>query len=148
MVVAVTIAGVMEVAIHDVVDVIAVRDRRVLARGPVPVFGRVTAACVRRSAQCRVGIVHLERVRLDRTGVNVLESAVPQIVLVVTVPDRRMLAAGAVRMQLALVSFVSAHGRSSSSARWSRGAALGRLGWGLLQDRFQGWRVSGREAES
>ena len=93
-VVAVALVGVVQVAVDEVVDVIAVRHRLVAAARAVHVAAVVAGGRLGVS----VGVLsrHLVRVLLDLGAVLVLQVALVQVVDVVTMLDGGVAAAGAV----------------------------------------------------
>ena len=116
-VVAVGAVGVVEVPVHEVVDVIAVRHGDVAAPLAVPVSGLVAAAAVVRGALRRVPRRDGERVLLDRAGaVLMVQVAVVEVVDVAVVLERGVAAAAAVRVGM---SAVGVHGAWSSTLRMS-----------------------------
>ena len=117
MVIAVGGARVMQVAVHDVVDVIAVGDRLVLAARPVLVIGRMRAARVRRGACGRIERVDVECMGLDLAASNVVEMSVADVVLMAAMADGRVPASDSVRVKLALMALVVAHERVSLSTK-------------------------------
>jgi hypothetical protein len=108
-IVAVRAVGVMEVAAHDVVRVISVRDGVVTARFAVDVAGVVALAVMGRRAGGRVRCADGERVLVDMIAVHVMQMAVVQVVGVPVMLDRLVAAARAVRVVVALVLYVITH---------------------------------------
>lgn len=109
MVVAVLVARMMEVAVDDVVGVVAMRDSLMLASHTMDVIRRVGSAGVRRRADRGVRLVDFEFVRVDRAARQVVELAPLDVVSVIAVDDCRMAAACTVGVDLALVTLVTAH---------------------------------------
>jgi hypothetical protein len=87
-VVAVAVVRVVEVALDQVVDVIAVRHAGVSAAGAVNVVGGVAGAAVVRRALRRVGRVDGDRVLVDVIAVDVVQVSIVEIVDVAGVLDR------------------------------------------------------------
>ena len=85
MVVAVIAVRVVEVAVDDVVDVVAVRDRLVTTTGAVHVIFVVTSAAVSRCTAVGVCVGHIESMFVYMVPVGVVEVAIMQIVDVVAV---------------------------------------------------------------
>jgi hypothetical protein len=110
-VVAVAVVRVVEVALDQVVDVIAVRHAGMSAGGAVNVVGGVAGAAVVRRALRRVGRVDGDRVLVDMIAVDVVQVPVVEIVDVAGVLDREVAAVGAVDMIVARVDGVR-HGIS------------------------------------
>jgi hypothetical protein len=102
--------GVMEVAVDDVVGVVAVSDRVVPARGAVDVVLGVAAGAVRRSAVRGVRAADGERVLVDVARVGVVQVSVVEEVLVPVVLDRLVAAVRPVLMVVAFVRLVIRHG--------------------------------------
>jgi hypothetical protein len=94
MIVAVLIMRVVQVIADEIVDVIAVWNLLMSARGTVPMRPIVLAAIVRRSAVGRVDITDFQHVFIDVIVVRVMQMAVMEIVDVILMLDRRMAAAG------------------------------------------------------
>lgn len=96
---------VMQVSIHQVIDVISVRDGGVAAIGSmlVPIF--MTAATVLGSAGVRIGGVDGERVLFDLAAVLMMQAAVVQIIDVAIMLDAGMTAIGAVLVAMIFVMF-------------------------------------------
>ena len=108
MIVAVLTVRVMQVAVDEVVDVIAVRDRLVSTVGAVHVGRIVTRALVAGGAVRRVRSVDVDLVLVDVILVGVVEVTVVQVVDVVSVLHRGMTAARVVLVVVVLV-LVAAH---------------------------------------
>ena len=117
-VVAVLAVRVVQVAVDEVVDVVAVGNRLVTAAGAVDVGGVVTAAAVIRGAVGGVRRVDVEAVLVDVVLVRVVQVAVVEVVHVVAVLHRDVTAVRAVGVVVILV-LVAAHFVSSSSAACS-----------------------------
>lgn len=106
MVIAVAAVRVMEVPIDEVVDVVAVRHRRVATARAVRVVLRVTATCVRGRAVGGVLRVDSELALVDVTVVGVVEVAVVEVVDVIAVTNGGVPAAGAVDVIVRVVRAV------------------------------------------
>ena len=113
-VVAVATVSVMEVAVHQVVHVIAVRHGFVPAIGTVNVGGVVPLASVVRSAVRGVGPVDLETVLVHVVLVGMVQVAAVEVIDVVPVLDRDVTAVGAVGVIVVGMLF-AAHRQDSSS---------------------------------
>ncbi len=131
MVVAVTVVGMVEVAIDQVIHVIAVGDGLVATRGTVAMAGLMRAAGVIRRAGGGVGGVHCQRMLIDMVAVRRVEMPVVQIVNVIVMDDGRMSAIFAVHVGVVVVDLVVAHASTF---------ILGRAGWGgQVPTRGAGW---------
>jgi hypothetical protein len=119
-VVAVTIVSIVEVAIHEVVDVVAMRDSCVPAARPVDVAVRVALARVAASAARRVICVDGDHALVDVAGVLVVEVAVVEVVDMSVVENGAMTAVGAMHVIVPLVDRVGAH-RDETSAEHPNG---------------------------
>lgn len=96
-VVAVVAVGVVQVAVDQVVDVVAVRDRLVTAAGAVHMVSIVAVAVVLGCATGRIGIIHFQFVLHDGAiGLLVMQMAVVQVIHMVPVFNRGVSAIGAV----------------------------------------------------
>jgi hypothetical protein len=102
----------MEVAIDQVVGVIAMRNRGVAAAGAVYVTGRVAVTCVGRRATGRVGRVDRDRAFVDMIAVHHVQMPVVEVVDVAAVLDREMPAVGTVDMAMIGVREMRRHGSS------------------------------------
>jgi hypothetical protein len=87
---------VMQVAVDEVVGMVAVRDRRMAARRSVHVRGLVTRARVLRGAGVGVGRGHRDNVLVDVVPVRVVQMPVVNIVHMAVVTDRDVSAIRAV----------------------------------------------------
>lgn len=105
MIVTVIAVRVMQVAVDEVVDVIAVGNGGVSAVRPVHVIRVVPVALVR-SAVGRVGVVDRDRVLVVVTVVGAVEVSVVQVADVVPVLDRDVAAVGSVRVGVVLVDLM------------------------------------------
>ena len=127
MIVAVPAVGMVQVAVDDVVAVIAVGDRVVAAPGAVRVLGSVPAARVVWSAVGRVLRADGEGVLVDVAAVRVMQVAVVEEVLVTLVVDGLVAAAVAVDVVVSCVGLVVAHGASEADGCvvvWLRGGVI------------------------
>lgn len=107
MVVAVDAVRMMQVALNEVVDVVAVWDGLVSTTRTVNVPLGVTDTAVRRRAGRRVGRTDLEDAFVHVTFVLVVKVTVVQVVDVVTVPDGEVSAIGAVNVIVIGMGLVS-----------------------------------------
>lgn len=94
MVVAVATVGMMQMAIDEVVDVVAVGNGFVAAAGAVDMSGVMRATGVPRGAGSRVGGGEADRVFVDMTVMKMVQMAIVQIVDVIFMLDGGMTAAG------------------------------------------------------
>lgn len=90
------VVRVMQTAVDQIVDVIAVRDRLVAAARPV----RMTAANIVRRAAHGVRSVDRYRVLIDVIPVHVVQMAVMQVVDVALMMNRRVAASRTVLMDV------------------------------------------------
>lgn len=107
-VVAVTIVGMVEVAVDQVADVVSVRHGLVATAGAVNMVGVVAAAGVAAGAAVRVRLAHLDHVLVHVVVVGMVQVTVVQIVDVTVVLDGGVAAVGAVNVVVVLV-LVTAH---------------------------------------
>ena len=101
-VVAVTVVRVMQVAGHQIVDVIAMRDLLVTAIGTVNMAGRMCAAIVLRCAALRVTPAGGDLVIVDVIAVLMVHVAIVKVVGVSIVAHGDMSAVRTVRVGMAL----------------------------------------------
>jgi hypothetical protein len=101
--------GMVQVAVHQIVDVIAVGNLRVAALRAMHMGFVVPAAGVLRRAGGRVLRRHADHMFVDMVAVNVVEVAVVKVVGVAVVLDGDMTAALAVLVGVACVLVIGAH---------------------------------------
>lgn len=109
MVVAVAAVGMVQVAAHEVVHVVAVRHGLVAAAGPVDVALIVAAAGVGRRAGVGIRGADGEAVLVHMPAVDVVKVAVVQKVHMAVVADGGVAAAGAVLVGVVGVGDAIAH---------------------------------------
>lgn len=109
MIVAVVAVRVMQVAIDEVVDVVAVRNGFVATVWAVDVVAGVGLALVIGGAVRGVGWAHFEGVLIHMVIVHMMQVPVVEIVNVVGVLDGRVSAAFAMNMVVRSVFFAVAH---------------------------------------
>jgi hypothetical protein len=104
---------VVQVAIDEIVDVVAMRHGLVTAPGPVLVSRLMSRTLVLGRASVRVRSGDLDRVLVDVVGMHVMEMAVMEIIDVIAMLDRRVSAAGAVLVRVVGVMWLGTrrHGR-------------------------------------
>lgn len=123
MIVAVVAMRMMQVAVHQIIDVIAVRHRFVSTVRAVDVIFRMARANVLRRAAGQIGCGYIERVFFDLAAGRVVQVAVVQVIDVVAVLDRGVAAVLAVLM-IVVVMVMRTHFR----APWLGSARVGRFG--------------------
>ncbi|GAB4364608.1 MAG: hypothetical protein OHK0021_08420 [Bryobacter sp.] len=92
------VVGVVQVAVHQIVNVVAVRYRNVSATGTVDMVRGVAGTSVAFCAIRWIGARHFQRVLVIVAFVGVVQVAVVQVVHVVCVHNGLVAAAGAVNM--------------------------------------------------
>lgn len=107
--VAVALARVVQVAVDEIVHVVAVRDGLVSAAGAVDVAGFVSVAGVVGRAPGGVGVAHLDAVLVHVVFVREVQMAVVEVVHVIAVLDRGVTAAGAMDVVRMMVDRVLGH---------------------------------------
>jgi hypothetical protein len=105
-IVAMTAMRMMQVAIDQVVDMVAMRHGGVAAAGTVLVALLMTAAVVVRRAGIRIGSAHLDHVLVDMVFVRVMQVAVVKIVHVIAVPDSCVAAARTVLVRMVVMDLM------------------------------------------
>ena len=104
-IVAMRAVRVVKVAVDQVVDVIAVRDRRMPATGAMHVVGGVSAAAMIRRARLRIVSGDVQRMLFDSSiGPGVVQVAIVEMVDVSLMFDSGMPAVRAVLMRVICVS--------------------------------------------
>jgi hypothetical protein len=112
-VVAVVPVGVVQVVVHQVIGMVAVRHGLVSAMGAMLVTGGVAAAIMRRRAARGVGAVRGDVVFFHPAGADVVEVAVMEVVEMPLMDHRGMAAAGAVLVRMVRVVRRTGHRLSS-----------------------------------
>jgi hypothetical protein len=110
--------GMMQVAVHKIIDVIAVRNGLVTTAGAVLVVLAMTAAAVARRATGRVLASHSQAVLLNPLGSHVVQVAVVQVVDVPLMFDGGVAAGRA--MLMIVFGMNSSHSETSFSGTGSR----------------------------
>lgn len=123
MIVAVIAVRMVQVAVHQVIDMIAVRNCLVAAAGAVPVAFFVMAAVMTRRATGRVRAADCQGMLLDAAGSHVVQMPVVQVIDVAFVPDRRVTAARAVLMSV--IGVMSSQGQPPFAAAEASGRTCG-----------------------
>lgn len=109
MIVAVAAVRMVKVAVDEVVDMVAVRNRLVPTAGAVDVITSVTAAAVIGRAGGWIGTADLDAALVDVTVVKAVEMAVVQVVDVVPVTNAAVAAVRAVLMRVIVVNAMRGH---------------------------------------
>jgi hypothetical protein len=112
-VVAVVAMRVVQVAVDQIVDVIAVRHRLMSATGPMLVSRLMAFAAVLGRAAVGIGCRHFDHVLVDMVCVWVMQMPIVQVIDMITVAHGGMAAVLAVRMcVIGVVRFLARrHGR-------------------------------------
>lgn len=100
---------VVQVAVHQVVHMVAVRHGLVAATGAVYVVGGVSGALVLGCAALGIILVDRQYVLVDMIAVHVMQVPVMQVIDVAVVLDGGMPAAGAVLMIMVMMLFAIVH---------------------------------------
>ena len=111
MVIAVILVWMMQMALHQIVSVITVRDRLVTASRAVGMLCVVGTAGVggRTGGRIRAAVGERMLVHMAVPTVDAVQMAVVEIIDVVVVLDGRMAASGAVAMRMLIVRLVITH---------------------------------------
>ncbi len=125
--VAMTVVGMMQVAVDKVVDVVAMRNCLVSATRAVDMIGGMRAAGVIGRTGFRIGGADFDHVLVEMTVVRGMQVAVVQVVHMVAMADRGVAAARAVDMVVIFMNGMS-HYSSPSGSDASDGAPLS-LAW-------------------
>ncbi len=110
MIVAVVTVRVVQVAVHQIVNVVAVGDGRMATVRAMDMAFFVAAADMFWGASIRVGGGHFEGAFVHMPCVGVVEMAVVQIVNMVTVLNGLMTAARTMHVRMVFVDHMSVHG--------------------------------------
>jgi len=127
-VIAVAAVRVVQMPVHQVVDVVAVRDCLMAAAGAVLVVTGVAATVVGGSALGRIGSRDAQMMLLNPLGAHVMQVAIVKVVDVPVVPDSGMAAIGSM-LVIVLEMMSNGHGETSSSGKGIRTAHT----WRTLQ---------------
>lgn len=95
MVIAVSPVGMVQVTVHEIIDMIAMRNGRMSATGPMHVVLRMSAARMFRRAPVRMLGIHLDHMFVHVAAMGVVQVSIVQIIDMVTVLHRRVAAAWA-----------------------------------------------------
>ena len=117
-VVTMTAVWMVQVGIHEVIDMVVVRYRFMAAIGAVNVSGLVTRG--RCSAAVGVSAADFDNVLIDVIAVRVMQMPVVQVIDMPVVFHGRVAAAGAVVMIVIRMNFVLAHNRGLSPPSCAR----------------------------
>ena len=109
-----TVVEVVQVAIHKIVGVIAMRDGFVTATRAVLVAGVMSTALMALRTLLRIRRRHAQLVLVDVIAVHAVQVAVMKIIDVISMLDARVAATRAVLVRMALVSNVFLCHTSSS----------------------------------
>lgn len=107
MVIAVTVVRMVQVALHQVVDMVTMRDRFMPTAFSMNVAGIMSRAGVIRCALVRVGFTDLKHVLVNVALVQRMQVAIVEIVDVTIVQDCGVTTAGAMRMIMIFVNRVT-----------------------------------------
>ena len=111
-IVAVTAVRMVQVAIHEVIDMVVVRYRFMATIGAVDVSGIVTRC--RRGAAVRISGADFDNVFIDVIGVRMMQMPFVQVIDVTVVFHGGVPAASAMVMIMMRMNFVVAHNRDLS----------------------------------
>jgi len=100
MIIAMVAMGMVQVPIHQIVDVVAVRHRLVTATGAVLMPWLVPFAAVLRRAAIGILRRHFDRVLVDMVAVRMVQVPIVQKIDVVAMADGRMPTAGPVLVRM------------------------------------------------
>lgn len=109
MVVAVISMRVMQVAIHQIVDMIAVGNRLMAAPGTVNMVGVMPPTLVGRRTAIRIGITDLDHMLVDMILVRMMQMPIVKVVDMAVVLDSRVAAARAMFVLMVGMN-LAAHG--------------------------------------
>lgn len=111
MVIAVALVLVVQMAVHQVINVVAVGHRLVAAAGAVAMVSAVASACVAAGALVRIAFGHGNDVLVHVVAVGVVQVAVVQVIRMALVANGLVAAAGAVPVVVVGV-LITAHAYS------------------------------------
>jgi hypothetical protein len=120
--------GMMQVAVDQIVDVVAVRHRLVPAPGSMHVARLVTGAAVLRRAAVRIARRDLDHVLVSMIAMRMVQVTIVKIVDVIAVANGRMAAIGAVLMRVIGVFRICASGHGWPPYSASESATIIEIG--------------------
>jgi hypothetical protein len=100
MIIAMVVMWMMEVAIDQVVDMLAMRHGFMAAVRPMYMFLRMACASMFRRAVFRIGCGYVYHMLIDMAAVRVMQMPVMQVIDVPVVHDTGMATFGAMRMSM------------------------------------------------
>lgn len=118
MVVAVATVWVMQVAVHQVIDMITMRHRLMAAARPVDMICRMAVALMTWRAALWIVRIHRQAVLVNMITVLMVQVTIMQVINVTIVLDRRVTATGLVFMVVVGMLRASTHAPSPSSTVW------------------------------
>jgi hypothetical protein len=127
-VVAVALVDAVQVPLHQIVDVVAVRYRRMTAARTMNVRGIVGGTSMPRRTRPRVLGIHRDHALVDMTGVVMMEVPVMKVIRVITVSNGSVAAALTMNVIVAVVRRMIFHPqrmvgvRSAAQGREVRGS--------------------------
>lgn len=98
MIITVIAVRMVQMAVDEIIDMIAVRDRFVAAAWAMDVGSIVPGAAVVGCATVRVLVAHLNAVFIHMTGVRVVKMTIVEVIYVVAMPNRDVTALWSVRV--------------------------------------------------
>ena len=104
-IVAVTIVRMVQMSVHQIVNVIAMRHGFMAATLAVHMIRRVAGAFMWR-ATGRVGVAHLDHMLIEMVPVGAVQMAIVQVIGVIAMTHRRVAAALPVHMRMAFVKLM------------------------------------------
>ena len=113
-IVAVSAVRMMQVPVHEVIRMVAVRNGFVPASRSMLVPGFMTGAGMRRSAGIRVGRAHRNHMLIHVVAVRLVQVPVVQVIYVPFMLDGHMAAPFSVHMRVPLMDLMFCHGISVS----------------------------------
>lgn len=114
-IVAMIAMGVMQAAIDEIVDVVAMRDRLMATARTMDMAGLMARAGLARRAVIRIGRADLDHMLVDMVPMHVMEVAIVEIVHMVAMADAGMATVRAMLMGMVGVNFAGAGHYGASS---------------------------------
>jgi len=106
MVVAMAVVRMVQTAPHQIIDMVAVRHRRMTTTGSMRVSGWTG---VLRRARIGIHVTHLQPALIEMIAVRCMQTTVVQVVDVRSMTHRQMAATAAVHMRVVAVNCVTRH---------------------------------------
>jgi hypothetical protein len=120
MIITVIAVGMVQMVRHEIVDVVAMRNRFVAAARTMNVSSIMSTAAMVGRATIRVLVAHFNPMFVHVIGVRMVKMAIVEIIHMIPVPDGNVAAAGSMRVVVVgmMRKIASGHFDVLSSSQW------------------------------